>query len=472
MKECKNKNQTIQLSPSGSRYKIHRSDGKQKACRKKIFLLSVPILLNYFVTTVFEFADKAMLGHYSAESFAAVGIMARMIYVLTGSFGIFATAFNIVAAKEIGREEKAGFEQSFRIAITIAHLVGIGFFIISVLFGRFFCESLYGMQGRVLEEALRYFYPASLTLWLNLLLFLCSIYFRNLENTKLTFYSTVTATVVNLFFDYALVYGRFGLPELGGQGAAWGSVIGLIMGLLIYWIAYRKRLRRFRSVIQKLNLNGDREKNRCNLKKQRNEMLRLYLPLLLQDFLEGSAFTVILNGIIARLPVEQIGAYQLLDTLGSFLLLPVYAYSSAGITLALQRKEKGMSEEVRKLIKASVQLAVLTILLLGMVSSTASEPLMQLMVSDHQMIQTADKVMPILLCLQLLRALYEIYKGFLQGSGHETYVLVRTILISLSSFVYLILLTKWFGITGVYCGLLFTYLCFVFLYQRKIKEIG
>lgn len=471
-KKNQTKNQTIKLRPSRSRQLIHRGDEKLIVYRKKIFLLSIPILLNYLVTAGFEFVDKAMLGHYSSESFAAVGIMARMIYVFTGSFGIFASAFNIVAAKEIGREEENGFEQSFRIAIRIAHLVGIGFLVISVLFGRFFCESLYGMQGRVLEEALAYFYPASLTLWLNLLLFLCSVYFRNLENTKLTLYSTVTATVVNLFFDYAFVYGRFGLPELGGQGAAWGSVIGLLMGLFIYWIAYRKRLKQFRSGIQSQNLNGKREKNRIYLINQSKEMLRLYLPLLLQDLIEGSAFTVMLNGIIARLSVEQIGAYQLLETLGSALLLPVYAYSSAGITLALQKKEMGMSQEVKKLIKASVQLAVLTIILLGVVSSFISKPLMQLMVSDGQMIQIASKVIPLLICLQLMRALYEIYKGFLQGNGNETYVLTRTILIFLSSIVSLILLTNWFGLVGVYGGLFFTYLCFVFLYQRKIKEIG
>jgi len=92
-----------------------------------------------------------------------------------------------------------------------------------------------------LIEMLSYFYPAAFTVVQNMLIFQYSAYYRNCFNTKITLYSTIVSTIVNLFFDYSLVFGCFGLPQLGTAGAAWGSVIGLFVGLFIYQIPYWRK---------------------------------------------------------------------------------------------------------------------------------------------------------------------------------------------------------------------------------------
>ena len=50
--------------------------------------LVYPILLNYILTSVFELLDEAIVGHYSVEGFALVGIAASLIYSITGALGI------------------------------------------------------------------------------------------------------------------------------------------------------------------------------------------------------------------------------------------------------------------------------------------------------------------------------------------------------------------------------------------------
>ena len=69
---------------------------------------------------------------------------------------------------------------------------------------------------------------------MNMLIFNFSVYFRNLKNTKISFYSTIISTSINIVFDYLFVFGKFGFPELGAKGAAIGSGLGLLAGLIIY----------------------------------------------------------------------------------------------------------------------------------------------------------------------------------------------------------------------------------------------
>ena len=56
---------------------------------KDINRLVYPILLNYLLNSIFEILDQAIVGHYSSQSFALVGIASSMIYAVTGAFGMY-----------------------------------------------------------------------------------------------------------------------------------------------------------------------------------------------------------------------------------------------------------------------------------------------------------------------------------------------------------------------------------------------
>ena len=122
--------------------------------------LVYPILLNYILTSVFELLDEAIVGHYSVEGFALVGIAASLIYSITGALGILSAAFNILAADRKGKEDKTGFEQIFISSKNLAILIGGIFLIVSMLLGSIFFHKAYGLEGQSLKDLLSYFYPA------------------------------------------------------------------------------------------------------------------------------------------------------------------------------------------------------------------------------------------------------------------------------------------------------------------------
>ena len=204
----------------------------------QIHRLAVPILMNYALTSVFEIFDEMIIGHYSVESFAFVGVASSILYTITGAFGSLSAAFHILAAELYGMQEYGKMEQTFAAAKLLATGIGGGFILAGLLGGRWFFGNIYTFSGQDLEELLSYFYPASITVLQNLIWFQYSVYFRNRYGTKIGVYATGLSVIVNLFFDIVLVYGKAGFPRMGVEGAALGSVIGLACGLLVYQIAY------------------------------------------------------------------------------------------------------------------------------------------------------------------------------------------------------------------------------------------
>lgn len=161
--------------------------------------MAAPVLLNYLLLTIFETLDKSIVGHYSVQGFAVIGIAETPIYEITGALGVLSSAFSMIAAQLQGKKNTADFEQAFAVTRVVSWIIGLLFLLASCIGGRFFFQQLYKIEGDTLDELLSYFYPASFTVLQNLLLFVYSAYYRNRFNTRISFYSTAAATIVNLF---------------------------------------------------------------------------------------------------------------------------------------------------------------------------------------------------------------------------------------------------------------------------------
>ena len=92
----------------------------------QIHRLAVPILMNYALTSVFEIFDEMIIGHYSVESFAFVGVASSILYTITGAFGSLSAAFHILAAELYGMQEYGKMEQTFAAAKLLATGIGGG----------------------------------------------------------------------------------------------------------------------------------------------------------------------------------------------------------------------------------------------------------------------------------------------------------------------------------------------------------
>lgn len=419
---------------------------------KQIHTMACPILLNYLVMSVFELLDKAIVGHYSVQGFAVVGIAASPIFEITGALGILSAAFNIMAAKEAGKRNDSVFEQIFAVSRRLALGIGGGFFLLSLLGGRFFFRVFYGMEGQALEELLGYFRPASLTVLQNMLIFLYSAYYRNRHNTKISLYSTVVSTGVNLFFDLSLVHGLFGMPRLGTTGAAWGSVIGLGAGLLVYQIPYWMH-RRPRAA----------GRNREIL----TSLFRLYPPLFGQEFLESTLFVLVVSGVVARMGTEQMAVYSLLSTVMGTLGLPIYAYATAAQTYAYQSSAAEDQALARRYLRLGQEIALAVVAALCLGCFLWREAVFGWIVSDAAVTALAEPLLLWVFAVLLAKIPRQFYMGYLQGTGHETFVFKSTAAATIASSLGTVLLGHFLELPGVYLVMVLEFGILALLYKNR-----
>lgn len=427
---------------------------KYKTELNQINTMAWPILLNYLVMSVFEILDKAIVGHYSVRGFALIGIAASPVFEITGALGILSAAFSILAAQQKGRQDDASFERTFAVSRELAVIIGTGFFLLSLAGGQVFFRVVYAQEGENLWELLAYFYPASFTVLQNMLIFQYSAYYRNRLNTRISFYSTAVSTLVNLFFDLSLVHGLFGMPRLGTAGAAWGSVIGLAAGLLVYQIPYH---------CQKIQTDFVRGQRMETAK----ALFRLYPALLGQEFLESTLFAVVISGVVARLGTEQMAVYSLLATVTGTLGLPIYAYASATQTYACQSKASGHGDLVKRYLRAGQLLAFAVVSGLCLLCFLRQKEILGWIISDGSVISRAGRLLHWVFAMLLARIAYQFYMGYLQGTGEERFVFTSAALSTAVSSLGAILFGRLWGLPGVYFVMTAGFLVLSVIYIRK-----
>ena len=138
---------------------------------RELHRMACPIICHYVLTSLFEMFDQAIIGQNSTRGFALVGIASVVLYGVTGALGMLSSAFHILAAEKKGKQDESGFWTVFLVSRELVIWIGCGFFILSLMFGRGLFQSIYKIRGNELRELLSYFYPASITVLENLLIF-------------------------------------------------------------------------------------------------------------------------------------------------------------------------------------------------------------------------------------------------------------------------------------------------------------
>lgn len=423
---------------------------------KILIKMSLPILMNYLIMTLFEVIDKAIVGNYSTEGFAAIGVAANFIYLVTGALGVLSAAYNIIAAQFWGKNDKKQFNATFKTVMVITIVIGTLIIALSFVGGRLLFEKVYGLKNGILLLALDYFYIASVTVMMNMIIFNFSVYFRNKKNTKISFYSTIVSTVINIAFDYALVYGRFGLPELGVKGAAIGSVIGLSGGILVYLIKFKADKEKM------IKIKADKEVAK--------RIIKLYIPLLAQDIVEGTIFTMILTSFISRMSVINIATYNLLETIIGAVALPMFALSSSAITLALQKSFSKDSKDTLRIINTAISISILMIVSLGNIILLFPRVTMAIISKDNLVIDKAERVLLFAIIAVILKTFTVVYKSFLQGINNESFVFKSTVIISFLSLFWIYALVRIYGLRGIYIGIAINNMIFSIIYFKRIRN--
>ena len=197
--------------------------------------LAIPIALQNLLSASFSLVDTFMVAKLGGEHLAAMGIAGQWSWLLNiFTFGLV-SGTSLFIAQYWGIKDIRSIHRTGGIAITSAVIISLLFTIIAAAKPEFII-SIFSRTPEIVKygsDYLRiaaYSYPA---VALNLIF--CAI-LRSTEKVKLPVVISLITAVSNAILNYCLIFGTFGLPEMGIKGAAVATCISSWTGVIILLI--------------------------------------------------------------------------------------------------------------------------------------------------------------------------------------------------------------------------------------------
>jgi len=224
---------------------------------KQILAISLPIALAILVPQINFVINNIFLGALSAQALAIGGITG-VFYLI---FGVMGQGLNNGLQALISR--RAGENRVDEIGILFSQgvIISIALSVIGISFTYFVVPSIFHSLLQDQERANTVIEFLKIRIWGLPFLFIYQMRNALLVGTNQSNFliiGTATEAIVNIFFDYSLIFGHFGFAKMGINGAAYASIIAEVMGLLVIYLVihYQKIGARF-ELFKHFNLKWD-----------------------------------------------------------------------------------------------------------------------------------------------------------------------------------------------------------------------
>ena len=214
-----------------------------RAFYQRLFAVMMPILIQNVITNFVSLLDNLMVGQVGTEPMSGVAIVNQLLFVFNLCiFGGLAGP-GIFTAQFYGKSDPEGIRDTFRAKLWVAFGAVLLFAAALLLWG----DGLIGLflheggEGLSLEATLGYGRSYLRVMLLQMPLFaLVQVYagtLRETGETLLPMRAGIAAVLVNLVFNYLLIFGNLGLPALGVTGAAIATVLSRVVecGVVVIW---------------------------------------------------------------------------------------------------------------------------------------------------------------------------------------------------------------------------------------------
>ena len=256
--------------------------------------LAAPVMLGMLGHTFVGFVDNIMVGQLGTAELAAVSLGNSFMFIAM-SLGIgFSTAITPLTAEADAEQDFAKGKSAFKHGLFLCTILGVSLFLL-VLFAK---PLMYLMKQplEVVELAIPYLDLVAFSL-IPLIVFQAFKQFSDgLAMTRYPMYATIVSNVVNVVLNYLLIFGKFGFPEMGIVGAAYGTVISRMVMTAHLWFLLKgkEKSRAFVTHIKFFVLDT------LMLKK----IINLAAPSAMQMFFEVAIFTaaIWLSGLLGKNP--------------------------------------------------------------------------------------------------------------------------------------------------------------------------
>ncbi len=406
---------------------------------RKNFVLAVPVIIGQLGHIMVVVADTMMVGRVGVIPLAAATFASTFLNVLmVFGIGVSYAMTPLVAATP--REDKKTLLTYLEGGFILNFLLSIGLTLIGVVAAHFL--GYFGQDQQVAAEAYPYLIIVSTSLIPLMIFQTFRQYSEGLSDTFWPMVVSIVANLINIFFNYLLIYGNWGFPALGLAGAGYATLISrMLMPFFMIWLL-RHKIPRVRWVF-----NFDVIKR----------MLKIGLPSGFQYLFEVVAFagSAVMIGWIS--PQAQ-AAHQIAINMASVSFMCALGLSSAATIRVGNQMGLRNKQDLRLAGYTSLLSVLIVMSTSALIFIVLRDQLVSLYIDDAEVRTIATRLLIIAAAFQLSDGLQAVGLGILRGLQDVkiptliTFVAYWVVAIPLG---YLLGFTFHLGVDGVWYALSF-----------------
>lgn len=203
--------------------------------------VSLPIILQGFVTTSLNFIDVLMIGQLGSQSIASVGLGNQFTFIYIMLVNGIGSGAAIFTAQYWGRRYVKNIRQTFGIGLRYALIASIVFCTATFFFSEYIL-SFYTKDTQVQILGGHYLQLVGMSYVFFAISAIYAAVLRSTKHVLLPLISSIIALSINTILNYTLILGHFGAPALGVTGAGISMLVARIVecGIIIGVTKYRK----------------------------------------------------------------------------------------------------------------------------------------------------------------------------------------------------------------------------------------
>lgn len=324
---------------------------KSSVSTKTIWNIAYPIIFGNLAQTLITLTDTAFLGRVSAIALGASMMAGIYYYVFSTLAWGFAIGVQIIIARRLGegRLERIGvvFEHGliFVLGLSIGLFLLLHYFTADLLGNIIQSPHIY----KAATEYMDYRHYGIIFVCFN---FLFRALYIGLSNTKVISFSTALMAGVNIFLDYALIFGKLGFPEMGIGGAALASMcaeISAFFFFILYTIA-KLPLKTY-TLFAFHKIEGWLMKS----------ILHLALPTMFQKLLSFGTWFIFF-ALVEHMGEGPIAISGIVRSVYMLITIPVFAFAATSNTLTSRLIGEGKAREVMATALKVLRLCIFAVL--------------------------------------------------------------------------------------------------------------
>lgn len=391
---------------------------EESSINKKLISLAFPMSVEGLLTAAADFVDTLMVSSLGEASVSAVGLGTQIFFIQSMTIYGFAGGASTYMSQFYGSGNWRGIRGTLSITVGIVSLLSALLFAAVFLMPEMFIR-LFTSYDDVVRQGASYMVYRSPCLLIYSIMMPVVMALKSTQRIKLPVFASVVAIFINIGCNYALIYGKFGLPAMGADGAGLATTISQAANLLILIIGM---------IIGHNPLLQDKNSYFSFKNKELvREIFKNSVPTTLNEMLWSGGMSAY-NAAYGRISIAASAAAQAADIVTHIFTKTIYSVGDASLIMTGELLGSGAKDKARSCAKKLLRLNAVLGAICGALLVAVSYPIAGCFRFEDE----SFRYLAILLCLYGVFMPLKVYNvtlvtGILRAGGDVRFAMVTEV---------------------------------------------